>query len=351
MRAYLAVTVALFSLSAEAQHFTQTNLVADVQAANQMTDPNLVNPWGLCRGTGTPWWISDNGTGLSTLYDGSGNIQSLVVPIAQGSPSSCIYNGTGGFWLPNGKSALFLFASEAGVISGWSKGDTQTTVVVNNPAAVYKGLAIASFGGANYLYAVDFHNARVDVFDTSFQPLRTTRPGITDSWFTNYQGGPGYAPYNIQNIGGNLIVAIALQDGERHDNVNGPGLGYVASFTPQGQLIRNFEHNAWLNGPWGLAQAPSDFGAFSHSLLVGNFGSGQIVSYNLETGTANGLMLDASGNPIAIDGLWGLSFGYGDSKSGPATALYFTSGPNDESDGLFGNLTPVSSDLMLGNGN
>lgn len=351
MRTFLTAALALCSLSAEAQYFTQTNLVSDVPADNQMTDANLVNAWGLCRSSGSPWWISDNGTGLSTLYDGAGNAQSLIVSVTQGSPSGCVYNGTSGFVLPNGKPALFLFASESGVISGWAPGSTGTTVVVNNPSAVYKGIAIASFGGQNYLYATDFHNARVDVFDSSFQPLRTTRPGITDTWFTNYPGGSGFAPYNIRNIGGNLIVAIAERDGDRHDNVDGAGLGYVASFTPQGQLIRVFEHNDWLNGPWGLAEAPGDFGAFSHTLLVGNFGSGQIASYNLETGKFLGVMLDASGNPIHIDGLWGLSFGGGNDKSGPATTLYFTAGPNGENDGLFGTLTPGGGEQILGDGN
>lgn len=350
MRLYLISALALLAPFVEAQNYTQTNLVSNLSEGTPMSDPNLVNAWGICRGTGTPWWISDNGSDLTTLYDGTGAPQTLVVSIAQGSPTGCVYNGTGGFVLPNGKPALFLFASESGTISGWAPGASETTVMVATPTASYKGLTIASFGGAYYLYATDFHNGRVDVFDSQFRSLRTTMTGITDNWFTSFPGGPGFAPYNIRNVGGNLILAIAQQDGARHDSVSGAGLGYVASFTPQGQLIRVFEHNAWLNAPWGIAQAPGDFGAFSHNLLVGNFGSGQIVAYDLETGSSKGVMMDGNGNPIVIDELWDLSFGAGDAKSGSATSLYFSAGPDDESNGLFGTLTAATGDQGLGSG-
>lgn len=346
-----AASFLFLATGAQAQHYTQTNLVSN-QAGAAQKDPNLVNAWGLSRASGSPWWISDNGTGMTTLYDGKGNIQSLVVAVTGDSPTGTVFNGTGDFALPNGKPALFLFATESGVISGWAPGAMSTTVVVNNPGSVYKGLAIASFGGHNYLYAADFHNGRIDVFDSKFQSLKVTMPGITDTWFRNFPGsGSGFAPFNIQNIGGSLIVAIALPNGERHDNVNGAGLGQIVSFTPQGQLIRVFEHGDWLNAPWGLALAPGDFGAFSHKLLVGNFGSGNIAAYNIETGKYEGLMWDPNGKPTWIDGLWGLSFGGGDDKSGPANSLYFTAGPNYEGDGLFGTLTAVDGDQTLGNGN
>jgi uncharacterized protein (TIGR03118 family) len=158
----------------------------------------------------------------------------------------------------------------------------------------------------------------------------------------------GFAPFNVQNIGGDIYVTFAKQDSAKHDEVDGPGLGYVEVFSPWGQLLRRLQHGSWLNGPWGLAMAPGDFGVYSHDLLVGQFGSGNIAVYDPVTGMFKGLLMDSSNNPIMIDGLWGLSFA-GGGTSGPATTLYFTAGSDSEAHGLFGTLTPVEN--TAGNSN
>lgn len=338
--ALLAAT--LMAMNAWAQHYTQTNLVTGGSTMAPVTDPNLGAPWGLSRSSGSPWWVSDAGTGLSTLYDGTGAIQQLVVSIP-GGPTGTVYNGTTGFMV-SGKPGKFIFCSLNGQISAWAPGASSTTVMATTPGASYTGLAMASFNGQNYLYATDFQNKRIDVFDSNFQLLRNTRPGITDQWFSGYPGqGNGFGPFNIQNIGGNLYVAFAQQDAFSY---SAAGLGSVASFTPQGQMIRLFESGNWLNQPWALALAPGDFGAFSHDLLVGQFGSGQIAAYDISTGKFLGMMVDDNSNPISIGGLWALSFGAGNTNSGPANSLYFTAGS-----GVFGTLTADSSEQLLGNGN
>lgn len=305
----------------------------------------------MSRSSTSPWWISDNGTNLSTLYAGDGTAASLVVSVP-GGPSGTVYNGTIDFVL-NGKPALFLFSTESGTILAWN-GGTAATQVGARDNAVYKGLARATANGSNYLYAADFRHARIDVLNSQFQyvPLESMRDSNRDGepFSLRDLNRQGFAPFNIQNIGGTLFVAYAKQDSAKHDDVPGAGLGFVAAFTPRGRLLRVFESGDWLNAPWGLAEAPGDFGPFSHCLLVGNFGSGQIAAYNSQTGRFLGLFEDATGTPIAIDGLWGLSFG-SDGNSGKATALYFTAGPNGESNGLFGTLTPVASDLAQGNSN
>ncbi len=337
----LAAAAALVPISGSAQHYTQTNLVSQASGA-PVTDANLGAPWGLSRSSTSPWWVADANTGLSTLYDGTGAVQSLVVGVP-GGPTGTVYNGTGGF-MANGKPTPFLFCTLDGKIGAWVPGAAAATVMVTTPGASYTGLAIASFNGQNYLYAADFAHQKIDVFDTNYQALTYTMPGITDSWFSGYPGqGTGFGPFNVQNIGGNLYVAFARSDAFSNP---GAGLGSVASFTPQGKLIRVFQSGTWMNAPWGLALASGDFGAFSHDLLVGQFGSGQIAAFDISTGMFDGLVEDSSGTPISIGGLWALSFGGGNAKSGSATALYFTAGS-----GLFGTLTPNATDLMLGNGN
>jgi uncharacterized protein (TIGR03118 family) len=332
-----------------AQKYDQTNLVSNAAGPAPKTDARLVNPWGLSRSSSSPWWVSDNGTGLSTLYDGTGNAQSLVVSVP-GAPTGTVFNGSADFEVAPGKPARFLFASEDGTISGWNSG-SQALVVVTTPGAVYKGIAIVDVNGKRQLYATDFHGGHVDVFDASFHAV-TRQDGDADEDAPFRFGGRlrGLSPFGIQNIGGNLLVTYAKPDAAGHDDVHAPGNGAVAVFTPAGRLIRILEHVQDLNSPWGLALAPGDFGAFSHHLLVGQFGSGEILAYNMATGRFSGKLLNSSGNSIAIDGLWGLGFGNGKS-AGPATTLYFSAGPNDEADGLFGTLTPVAAELVQGNGN
>ncbi len=348
----IAAAVILLAGAASAQKYNQTNLVSNVPGVALTTDPNLVNAWGLARSSSSPWWVADNGTGLSTLYNGEGAKQALEVTVAGGAPTGAVFNGSSDFALDVGKPARFLFVSEDGTVSGWNPtfAATQAVAVATTPGAVYKGLAIGVEDGKRQLYATDFHGGHIDVFDASFHPL-TRRHGDDGDGAFQFEGRlRGLSPFGIQNIGGNLFVTFAKPDAAGKDDVPGAGNGVVAVFTPAGRLIRIFEHVQDLNSPWGLALAPGDFGAFSHHLLVGQFGSGEILAYNMATGRFAGKMLDSSGSTLMIEGLWGLSFGNG-KPAGPATTLFFSAGPNDEEDGLFGTLTPVAGELTEGNGN
>lgn len=364
----------LAAMPSLAQNYQVTNLVSDGTIEAAHTDANLVNAWGLSRSSSSPWWISDNGTGKATLYDGAGVANPRVVTIPAlkpddtGTPTGTIFNGNPAFALRPGIFSTFLFATEDGTISGWNPNvDPNAQIMVKQPNAVFKGLAQAMLNGSPYLYAANFHAGRIDVYDTNFQRVFLGPDAFTlDRDREDFFMGRGawksartqqedfsffrrMAPFNIQNIGGTLFVTFAQQDAMRHDDVPGPGLGLVASFTPGGKLIRVYEHGPFLNAPWGIVAAPSDFGGFSHTLIVGQFGSGEIVAYNMNTGEFLGKLLDASGNTIVIDGLWALGFGNG-GTAGPLNTLFFTAGPNDESHGLFGSLTAVAATQTMGNG-
>jgi uncharacterized protein (TIGR03118 family) len=361
-----ATGVALWlSASADAQQYKQTDLVSDLPGAT-FQDARLVNPWGLSRSSGSPWWVADNGTGVSTLYDGGGNAQALVVTIPPGAggtagvPTGTVFNGTTDFKLPNGNPARFLFVGQDGTISGWN-GGAQATVMSTDPRAVYMGAAIATRSGASYLYVANFSQRRIDVFDGSFHRVRAgqgehdssrealdAQHGDSRDAFRDERLPRGFSPFNVQNIGGSLYVAFAKLDPEEAEEVPGAGLGYVDAFSPSGRLLRRLEHGPWLNAPWGLALAPGDFGSFSHNLLVGQFGSGEIAAYDVASGRFVGKMQDAASAVISIEGLWALSFGNG-ASAGPLNTLYFTAGIEDETHGLFGTLTPVSG-APLGNG-
>jgi len=338
-----------------AQHYKQTNLVADTSGATT-TDPNLVNSWGISRSSGSPWWVSDNGTGLATLYNGNtGAIVPLVVTIPTGDPNASptgtptgqVYNGTQGFQVAKGAPAAFIFATEDGTISGWNSSANPSTALImvnTKSASVFKGLALATVNSpsgqsADFLYAADFRKNRIAVYDTNFKPIH-----LFGDAFEDHRIPHGFAPFNVQNIGGNLYVCFAKQDDQKHDEVDGPGLGYVDVFSPTGRLLLRLQHGSWLNGPWGLAQAPSDFGQFSHDILVGQFGSGQILAFDPLTGDFKGWLFGTDNNPITIDGLWGIAFGNG-AAAGPATTLYFAAGPGGESHGLVGTLTAVENVL------
>ena len=303
-------------------------------------DPNLVNAWGLSAGPTTPWWVSDNGTNRSTLYDGDGNAIPLVVKVT-GGPSGTVYNGSGDFMVShNGKSgpALFLFASEDGKIRGWNPAvpasSTKAFVIASRTSAgaVYKGLAIASASGHNYLYATDFMNARVDVFNGANQ-LQHWAGAFHDASLPS-----GYAPFGIQTAGNRIYVTYAKQNGK--DEADGPHLGFVDAYKTDGTFVARVASRGSLNAPWGLAWAPSNFGKFSGDLLVGNFGDGKIHAYKQTSSgwMADGVLSNAQHKPIRIDGLWAIAFGNG-AAAGPTNTLYFTAGPNGESDGLFGSIT------------
>jgi uncharacterized protein (TIGR03118 family) len=356
-RRLILVSAAVFSLTSaltaqSTQHYKQTNLVSDMPGVAPVTDPNLVNAWGMSRSSSSPWWISDNGPGLATLYTGAGTIVPLVVTIpgadgGSGTPTGQVFNGTTDFQLTPGNPARFIFVTEDGTVSGWNPAVSPTTAVVKvntHSASVFKGVALAMAstdkgGTANFLYVADFRKGQVSVYDTSFH-----RVHMGDDAFEDEKIPHGFAPFNVQNIGGNLYVAFAQQDSAKHDEVDGAGLGYVDVFSPAGRLLHRLQHGSWFNGPWGMTQAPSDFGANSHNILVGQFGGGQILVFDPVTGQFKGPLNDATDKPIVIDGLWDIAFGSG-GTSGPATTLFFSAGPGREQHGLFGSITAVENVL------
>ena len=338
-----AVVAASPLTAAERNSYTVTALVSDQPGVAANTDPNLVNAWGLTSGPMTPWWVSDNGTHKSTLYRGSDGLpQALVVSVGQapdGGPTGAVFNPTSGFVLPTGGKALFIFDSEDGKVRGWNLAQapvTNSVVVANRSGvdAIYKGLAIADTSAGPRLYAADFHNARVDVFDGSF--------GLVPGGFVDASLPSGYAPFGIQTIGDRVFVSYAKQDADAEDEVAGQGLGFVDVFSTAGVLLGRVAQHGQLNAPWGLALAPSSFGRFAGDLLVGNFGDGQINAYEeLPNGhfAHRGELRSAGGGSLSIDGLWALQFGKA-GNNGPAGTLFFTAGPDDETHGLFGSITP-----------
>lgn len=354
--AFSSLFLVATSLQAQqAQHYTQTNLVSDTSGSAATTDPNLVNAWGLSRSSTSPWWVSDNGPGLATLYNGTGSIIPLVVTIPPadsnsptGTPTGQVFNGTSDFQLVAGKAAAFLFVTEDGTVSGWNPGVNAGSAMIKvntKEASVFKGVALVNVNAGssystNFLYVADFRKGHVNVYDGNFHSVWLGGDAFRDERIPH-----GYAPFNVQNIGGNLYVAFAKQDSQKHDEVDGAGFGYVDVFSPTGRLLNRLQHGWWFSGPWGIAQASSDFGAYSHDILVGNFGSGQIAAFDPVTGQFLGLLEDGSNNPIVIDGLWGLAFGGGNTNSGPATTLFFTAGPSGEQHGLFGTITAVENVL------
>jgi uncharacterized protein (TIGR03118 family) len=328
--------------------FAQANLTSDLPGVATNLDPNLVNPWGIVAGPKTPFWINNNGTGTSALYNGSGASLPLVVSIpapsgGPGAPTGIVFNSTGGF-----AGSPFLFGTEDGTIASWSPsfGTTAALQATSPAGSVYKGLALGSVGPANLLYATNFGTGAVDVFDSSFHP--TSVPG----GFQDPNLPAGYAPFGIQNVNGSLYVSYALQDAAKHDDVAGAGHGFVDVFDTNGNLLRRLVTQGALNSPWGLVVAPSTFGQFGGDLLIGNFGDGKINAYDPSTGTMLGTLDDTSGNPLVNQGLWGLSFGNGVQGQDP-NKLYFTAGipgPGDVEDhGLFGSFTatPEPSSVLL----
>jgi uncharacterized protein (TIGR03118 family) len=321
--------------AAERNSYTVTPLVSDQPGVAARTDPNLVNAWGLTASGTSPWWVSDNGTDLSTLYRGDGTVQGLVVHV-DGGPTGTVFNPTTGFVLPTGGKALFLFDSEDGIVRAWNGAQGTTAIPVanrSNVGAIYKGLAIADTAAGPRLYAADFHNARIDVFNGTF--------GLVPGGFEDSSLPAGYAPFNVQTIGDRVFVAYAKQDEAAEDEVAGQGTGFVDAYNLVGNLLGRVAQHGQLNAPWGLALAPEGFGRFGGDLLVGNFGDGQINAYEeLPNGhfEHRGELRGSDGNPLTIDGLWALRFGNG-ANAGPTGTLFFTAGPDEESHGLFGSIT------------
>lgn len=322
-----------------AHGYVQTNLVSDQPGVAALTDPHLVNPWGLSEGPTTPIWVSDNGADVSTLYSGDTaglpvKAAPLVVSIPAGAPTGQVFNDTTSFVLPDGAPARFLFASEAGTLTGWNpqlQPITSAVTVATSPDAVYKGLALLHTNGSALLVAADFHHGRVDVFDSSFQRV-WLRPGA----FSDPRLPAGYAPFNVAVVNGRVFVTYAQQDAVRHDDVAGSGHGFIDVYAPNGTLVQRFARRGVLDSPWGLTIAPAGFGRFSGDLLVGNFGDGLIHVFDPMTGRFMGTVKDQWGQAIQIDGLWGLLPGNG-VASDPA-AVWFSAGPNHEQNGLLGTL-------------
>ncbi len=345
--AVAAVGIGLGAISpppAQAQTYSITNLVSDGSVPAVTTDPSLINPWGISYAPGNPFWVSDNNSGVSTLYDGSGNKIPLTVNIPPprgltglGTPTGQVFNSSPHvFRISSGGKigkSVFIFDTEDGVIAGWSPSVDFANAVVavdnSSEGAVYKGLAIGSVGGRYFLYAANFRAGDVEMFDGRFHLVRTLKDPTVPK---------DYSPFNTQVLGGNLYVTFAKTNKVRHDDVSGPGHGFVDVFGLDGSFKQRLVSHGALNSPWGLAIAPAGFGAFAGDLLVGNFGDGWINAYDPATGAYKGPLLDQNGAPIAIGDLWGLIVGGGGASGDPNT-VYFAAGVSGEAHGLFGSLT------------
>jgi uncharacterized protein (TIGR03118 family) len=320
-----------------------TNLVSDVPGTAANTDGNLVNGWGIAMRATSPIWVSDNGTGKSTIYNGLGAtvIPAVTIPAASGSdhgvptgitgnPSTTDFRVAG----PGSPAANFLWCTEDGAIAAWNSGTTATIKFVASDGAVYKGLALAANGTDFRLYAADFHNGKIDVLTNTFAP--TSVPGK----FEDKAIPAGFHPFNIMNLQGNLYVAYAMKEPDGDDEVAGVGLGFVDVFDADGFLIERVATRGKLNAPWGMAIAPAGFGAFSNHLLVGNFGDGKINAYDLKNFTPAGQLRSSNGQTLVIDGLWGIAFGNGFQHQ-PTDTLFFAAGPDEESHGRYGKIEPA----------
>lgn len=388
----VGVSISLLPRATLGQHYQQTNLVSNVPVTPSaaVPDANLQNAWGLVHGPTTPWWISNNAGGTSTLYDTSG-LNPLnpatqtpppvlspvtIVPLnapggtpgngvkipnapsqpAPGSPTAVMFNGsTTDFLLTPpvgttpGHQAIFLWVTEDGTVQGWNPAVNPTTAIIKadksqkpTPAngAVYKGATITEIDGEKFILAANFRSGHIDIFDTHFTQITFDGNAFNDDEIPR-----DFAPFNVQGIGRNIYVTYAQQDAAKHDPVGGAGLGFVAVFDRQGKKIAHLEQGDWFNAPWGIALAPADFGEFSHALLVGNFRGGTIAVFNPLTGRFLGNVLNPDGSIVNIDGLWALEFGNG-GASGPGNTLFFTAGPDNEKNGLFGTLTPITGELQ-----
>jgi uncharacterized protein (TIGR03118 family) len=339
------------AITAVAPAFTQTNLVSDIPGMAKTTDPNLVNPWGMALGLNGGIWVSDNGTGKSTTYDGAGRPipsaapQIVTIPTpgngtGTSAPTGVATNATAGFVISAaGKSApsAELFATEDGTIAGWNSSVDPAKAVIavdhSSSGAVYKGLALAFNESGAFLFATNFHAGTVDVFDSKFQAIRT------HGGFSDPQIPPGYAPFGISAINSKLYVTYALQDEAKKDDVPGAGHGFIDIFDTEGNLEKRFTGAGQLNSPWGMAWAPFEgFGKFNNALFAGNFGDGSISAFDFDSGEFLGKISDANSNAIVVPGIWALQFGLG-VTGGSSSTVYFTAGIVKEKHGLFGTLT------------
>jgi uncharacterized protein (TIGR03118 family) len=357
LRVALIAVVATAALAAAAptqavppdDRYQVTPLVSDMPGVAPVTDPNLVNAWGLARSATSPWWVADNGTQKTTVYNASGVLQMVGGLPAQGvpgNPTGAVFSGIAGQFQV-GTTATpttlgtsnFIFDGEDGTIEAWRGGSTAALVTVDRSSfgAEYKGLAIAGTGDAARIYATDFHNGRVDVFDGSW--TLATPPGA----FVDPKLPKGFAPFGIQTIGSRIFVTYG-QQGDEGDEVDAPGAGVVDVYDTSGVFLHRVASRGVMNAPWGLAMAPASFGPFGGDLLIGNFGDGVIQVFR-ELGDGSwdhqGILRDKNRLKFAIDGLWALEFGNAGSNGTPGT-LFFTAGPGGEDHGLFGSIVPFT---------
>lgn len=333
-----ALFLGTMSAVAQTNSYQQTNLVSDIAGAAAHTDPKLINPWGIAFFPGQPFWISDNNSGYSTVYDANGVTQLAPVQIpappghnAPATPTGTVINTTSQFQV-GGVPSQFLFAAEDGTISGWN-GTGNAILAADHSAAgaVYKGMAILSPACcATYLVVANFHSGMIEPYTGSFDPLAP--PGS----FTDPELPAGYAPFNIQPVGNQVFVTYAVQDAAKHDPVNAPGNGLVDIFDMEGNFVERYAQNGSLNSPWGVAQASANFGAFSNAILIGNFGDGTINAFDPHTGDFLGQLKDQTGATVVNPSLWALVFGV---APGDTNTLYFTAGLAHEGHGLFGAIT------------
>jgi uncharacterized protein (TIGR03118 family) len=346
MRKWILASLLVAPLAWAHGHFHKTELVSNVSGRAAVTDGNLVDARGLAVSPSGHWWVADNGSGLATLYDSAGALQSLVVHVDD-SPTGLIFNAEGGFVVSDGTHAapsLCLFAAEGGQILGWSphvgRGspsmEAQVAVDHGREGAVYKGIALARNGhGERILYVTNFHDGQVEMYDSQFRRIHDRRAFDDDAL------PPRYAPFGIAALGDHIFVTYALQDDKAHDDVKGPGHGFVDEYDTDGGFVRRVASREGLDSPWGLARAPQGFGSFGGDLLVGQFGDGSVQVYHPgEDGHFHyaGALLDRTGKTLVIDGLWSIAFGNG-AAAGPHDALFFTAGPNEEANGRFGKIT------------
>jgi uncharacterized protein (TIGR03118 family) len=359
--------VLAFSTLGLAQAYQQINFVSDILGLAPTQDGHLLNPWGLVASSTSPWWVSDNNGGVSTLYNGNtGAIVPLVVNIppldangnGTGTPTGVVFSGASGFTFQvNGNTAgsVFTFVTEGGTIVAWGPAINPNDlphdafVVVDNSAkpnaatgAVYKGATIAQMtpGGPSFLYVTNFRAGRIEVYDTNFHAVSLGEQE-DDRAFRDEEIPQGFAPFNVQEANGNLYVTYAKQNATKHDDFDFPGFGFVDKFSPKGKLLQRLKRGPWLNAPWGVALAASNFGFFSNHLFIGNAGSGQIAVYDADSGNFDGLLRDSNGHAIQNDRLWALRFG-NDHAAGPSNWLFFTAGISDEAHGLFGFFVPAN---------
>jgi uncharacterized protein (TIGR03118 family) len=315
--------------------YSWTNFQSDIPGVAQHVDENLVNPWGMAASANGTIWVSDNGTGVSTLYGQDGTARSLVVTIptaarnrGTGNPTGVVFNNTEFFQVTkNGTSApaFFIFVSEDGSISGWNPTLDQTNAIIavdngtnrGRNSAIYKGATLGVANGHNFLYATNFHTGKVETYDENFHQVNL-------NGFVDPNLPAGYGPFGIRQFNGEIFVTYAKQDHAREDDVPGPGFGFVNVFDTSGNFLRRLISNGELNAPWGLALVED-------GLWVGNFGDGRINNYDAVTGAFIETLMTADGTPLEFEGLWDL-LPLGD-------GVFFTAGIADEEHGLFGIIT------------